>query len=412
MHIHHSKAFTACALALAGMASTMQAQAQTQAQGISDEVVKIGVMTDMASLYSDFSGKGSVEAVKMAVEDFGGKVLGKPIEVLAADHQNKTDVASAKAREWFDSNKVDVIVDLVSSGTALAVNEVGRQKGRVVIVTAAYTSLLTQQQCAPYTIHYQANTTALTSTPRRLVKQGADSWYFVTADYTFGHTMEREASDAIKAGGGKVVGSSRHPLNAADFSSFLLQAQSSGAKFIGLANAGGDTINAIKAANEFGLTRGGKQSLVAMKIYETDINGLSLPVTQGLYTTASFYWDRDAASREWAERFFKRVGKMPTEVHAADYSATTNYLNAVAAAGSDDAKAVVEKLRATPVNDFFARNGKVRADGMLVKDLYVVQVKKPAESKRAWDLFNVVATIPGDEAFAPLQGSRCPLVKP
>jgi branched-chain amino acid transport system substrate-binding protein len=408
MKIDALKPLSACALALAGLAPC----AHAQTRGISDDVVKIGVMTDMASLYSDFSGKGSVEAVKMAVEDFGGKVLGKPIEVVTADHQNKTDVASAKAREWFDSSKVDIIVDLVSSGAALAVNEVGRQKGRIVIVTAAYTSLLTQDQCAPYTIHYQANTTALTSTPKMLVKRGADSWYFLTADYTFGHTMEREATEAIKAGGGKVVGSSKHPLNASDFASFLLQAQSSGAKFIGLANAGGDTINAIKAANEFGLTRGGKQSLVAMKIFETDVNGMGLPVAQGLYTTASFYWDRDAASREWAQRFFKRVGKMPTEIHAADYSATTNYLKAVAATGTDDAKAVVGRLRATPINDFYASNGRLRTDGMLVKDLYVVQVKKPADSKRAWDLFSVVSTIPGDQAFAPLQGSRCPLVKP
>ena len=408
MKIDAPSRLAACALALAGVAPCLHAQTP----GLSDDVVRIGVMTDMASLYSDFSGKGSVEAVKMAVEDFGGKVLGKPVEVVVADHQNKTDVASAKAREWFDSRKVDAIVGLVSSGTALAVNEVGRQKGRVVIVTAAYTSLLTQEQCAPYTIHYQVNTTALTSTPRMLVKRGADSWYFLTADYTFGHTMEREASEAIKAGGGKVVGSARHPLNTSDFSSFLLQAQASGAKLIGLANAGGDTINAIKSANEFGLTRGGKQSLVAMKIYETDVNGMGLPVAQGLYTTASFYWDRDDASREWAERFFKRAGKMPTEVHAADYSATTNYLKAVAAAGTDDAKSVVDKLRATPISDFYARNARVRADGMLVKDLYVVQVKKPTESKRAWDVFNVVSTIPGDEAFAPLQGSRCPLLKP
>lgn len=400
--------FKNCLVGLACMASLA---AVAQPGTISDGVVRIGVLTDMASLYSDFSGKGSVEAVKMAVEDFGGKVMGKPVEVTVADHQNKPDLAVSKAREWFDAGKVDVIVDLVSSGVALAVAEVGREKHRPVIVTAAYSSRLTNEACSPYTIHYQADTTALANTPRVLASQGADSWYFITADYTFGHTMERDASEAIKAGGGKVLGSVRHPLNTLDFSSFLLQAQASGAKFVGLANAGGDTVNAIKAANEFGLTRNGKQSLVAMKIFETDVNGMGLPIAQGLYTTASFYWDRDAASRAWAERFFKRVGKMPTEIHAADYSATTQYLKAVAAAGSDDANAVLEKMRTTPVNDLYATNGRIRADGRLIKDLYLVQVKTPAESKRPWDYLTVRGTIPGEQAFLPASKSSCALLK-
>lgn len=398
-------------LAIAGTALlTAHSGAQTQA-AISDSVVKIGVLTDMASLYSDFSGKGSVEAAKMAVEDFGGKVLGARIEVVSADHQNKPDIASAKSREWFDSDKVDVIVDVVSSAAALAVSEVGKQKGKMVIVTGAYTARLTGDACAPYTIHYQADTTALATTPKALVKQGADSWFFLTADYAFGQTMERDASEAIKAGGGKIVGSTKHPLNATDFSSFMMQAQASKAKFIGLANAGGDTIASIKAANEFGLTRGGKQTLAAMKVFESDVHAMGLPVAQGLFTTASFYWDRDAASRAWAEKFFKRVGAMPSEVHAANYSATLAYLKAVTAAASDEPQAVITKLRALPVNDIYATNGRVREDGRFIKDLYLVQVKTPAESKRTWDYFTVKATIPGDQAFLPLEKSACPLVK-
>lgn len=384
------------------------AQAQT---GISDDVVRLGVLTDMASLYSDFSGKGSVEAVKMAVEDFGGKVLGKPIEVVSADHQNKPDIAAAKAREWFDVNKVDAILNVVSSGTAMSVSEVGRQKSKMVLVTGAYTSRLTNEGCTPYTVHYQIDTNALTNTPKALVEQGADSWYFLTADYVFGQTMERDASDAIRSGGGKVLGSVKHPLNTLDFSSFLLQAQSSAAKFIGLANAGGDTIASIKAANDFGLTRGGKQSLVAMALFLSDVHALGLPVSQGIYTTASFYWDRDAESRAWSERFFKRMNKMPSEVQAADYSGALTYLKAVAAAGTDDPKAVLAKLRELPVNDIFASNGRVREDGRLVKDIYLVQVKTPGESKRTWDYFNVRATIPGAQAFPPIEKSTCPLLK-
>jgi branched-chain amino acid transport system substrate-binding protein len=384
------------------------AQAQS---GLSDDVVRLGVLTDMGSLYSDFSGKGSVEAVKMAVEDFGGKVLGKTIEVVSADHQNKADIAASKAREWFDTGKVDAIFNVVSSGTAMAVSEVGRQKAKPVMVTGAYTSRLTNEGCSPYTIHYQIDTTALTNTPKALVKQGADSWYFLTADYVFGHTMERDATEAIKAGGGKVLGSVKHPLNAHDFSSFLLQAQASGAKFVGLANAGGDTIAAIKGANEFGLTRGGKQSLVAMALFLNDVHALGLPVAQNIFTTASFYWDRNAETRAWSERFYKRMGKMPSEVQAGDYSGALTYLKAVAAAGTDDTKVVMEKLRSLPVNDVFATNGRIREDGRFIKDVYLVQVKTPAESKRPWDYFNIRATIPGTQAFTPLDKSSCALIK-
>lgn len=387
------------------------AAAPVHAQQISGDVVKIGVLTDMGSLYSDFSGKGSLEAVRMAVEDFGGKVLGKPIEIVSADHQNKPDIAAAKAREWYDTGNVDVIVDVVSSGAALAVSEVGRQKEKLVLISGAYTSRLTNEQCAPYTVHYQIDTTALTSTPKALVKLGADSWYFVTADYAFGQNMERDATAAINAGGGKVLGSVKHPLNSSDFSSFMVQAQASGAKYVGLANAGGDTVASIKAANDFGLTRGGKQSVVAMALFLSDVHAIGLPVAKDIYTTASFYWDRDDASRAWSERFFKRMGKMPSEVQAADYSATLSYLKAVAAAGTDASKPVLDKLRELPVNDFFATNGRVREDGRFIKDIYLVQVKKPAESKRTWDYFWVRGTIPGQEAFLPLDKSGCALVK-
>lgn len=395
-------------IAWAALALTSTAFAQT---GASDNVVRIGLLTDMASLYSDFSGKGSVEAVKMAVEDFGGQVLGKPIELVSADHQNKPDIAGTKAREWFDANKVDIVVGGVSSGTALAISEVGRQKNKLVMITQAYTSRLTNEACAPYTIHYQVDTNALTNTPRALVRQGADSWYFLTADYVFGQTMQADATAAIQAGGGKVLGAVKHPLNSPDFSSYLLQAQASKAKYIGLANAGGDTIASIKAARDFGLTKDGKQNLVAMALFLSDIHALGLPVAQNIYTTASFYWDRDEKSRAWSERFFKRVGKMPSEVHAADYSGATAYLKAVAAAGTDETKAVRAKLGELPVDDLFASGGRIREDGRLVKDVYLVQVKTPAESKRTWDYLNVRATIPGSEAFPPIEKGACALAK-
>lgn len=398
------KSSSVACVAIACVSGSVHAQ-------LSGDVVKIGVLTDMGSLYSDFSGKGSVEAVKMAVEDFGGKVLGKPIEVVSADHQNKADIAATKAREWYDTGNVDVIVDVVSSGAALAVSDVGRQKGKLVLVSGAYTSRLTNEQCSPYTVHYQSDTAALTNTPKALVKLGADSWYFVTADYAFGQNMERDATAAIVAGGGRVVGSVKHPLNSSDFSSFMVQAQSSGAKYIGLANAGGDTVASIKAANDFGLTRNGKQSVVAMALFLSDVHSIGLAVAKDIYTTASFYWDRDEASRTWSERFFKRMKKMPSEVQAADYSATMTYLKAVAAAGTDDAGSVIGKMREMPVNDFFATNGRVREDGRLIKDIYLVQVKKPGESTRTWDYFWVRATIPGSEAFLPLAKSACALLK-
>lgn len=400
-------AIASAAVLCAGLSPTL-----IGAQGaVSDGLVRIGVLTDLSGLYSDFAGKGSVEAVRMAVEDFGGRVLGMPIEVVSADHQNKADVASAKAREWYDTGKVDVITNVVSSSTAIAVSGIARQKSRPVIVSGAYTSRLSNEDCSPFTVHYQIDTTALTNTPKAIVKMDPGSWYFLTADYVFGHTMERDARASIEAGGGKVVGSVKHPLAATDFSSFLLQAQASKARFIGLANAGGDTISSIRSAKEFGLTTSGKQQLVAMALFLNDVHALTLPVAQGIYTTASFYWDRDPASRAWSEKFFKRMGKMPSEVQAADYSAAMSYLRAVAAAGTDEPVAVMAQLRKATINDFFASNGRIREDGRFVKVIYLVQVKTPAESKRPWDYFHVRATIPGADAFLPLAKSSCSLVK-
>ncbi|KQR77160.1 ABC transporter permease [Burkholderia sp. Leaf177] len=377
---------------------------------ISDDVVRIGVLTDLTGLYSDFSGKGSVEAVRMAVEDFGGTVAGKKIDVVYADHQNKADVASSKAREWFDQGHVDMITDLVGSSPSLAVVEIGRQKQRVVMVTGAYSSRLTNDACSPYTVHYQIDTVALASTPKLLVKRGGDSWFFITADSAFGKAMEKDATAVIVGNKGKVLGSAKHPFNASDFSSFMLQAQASGAKMIALADAGGDMINAVKAANEFGVTRSGKQSVVAMAFLLTDVHSLGLPLAQNLYTIEGFYWDANAETRKFSERFFKRMNKMPTAIQAAGYSATLTYLKAVKATGTDDSAIVMKQMKSAPVNDIYAHNGTIREDGRLLKDLYLVQVKTPAESKKPWDYYNIRATVPAADAFQPLSSSTCPMI--
>jgi branched-chain amino acid transport system substrate-binding protein len=386
------------------------AGAAAQKPGISDDVVRIGVLTDLSGIYSDFAGQGSIEAVKLAVEDMGGTVAGKKIEVISADHQNKADVGASKAREWFDAQKVDMITDLVGSAPSLAVVEVARQKQRVVMVSGAYSSRLTNDACSPYTVHHQIDTVALTGTPRLLVKQGADSWFFLTADYAFGQAMEKDATEVIKAAGGKVVGGVKHPFNASDFSAFLLSAQASGAKMIALANAGGDMVNAVKAARELGVGSDGKQSIVAMAFLLTDVHALGLQRAQGLYTVEGFYWDRNDETRKFGARFFQRMKKMPTSIQAAAYSAALTYLKAVNATGTDNADAVMKQMKSTPINDIYATNGTIRADGRLMKDVYLVQVKKPAESVKPWDYYNVRATIPAAEAFQPLSKSGCPMV--
>lgn len=380
------------------------------AQQFSGDAVKIGVLTDLSGVYADFGGQGAVEAARMAVQDFGGKVNGKAIEVIAADHQNKADVAASKAREWFDTQGVDLITESLNSSVALAVSKVATEKKKLQIVTGAATSRLTNEDCGPYTIHYVYDTYALAKgTGSAVVKAGGESWFFLTADYAFGHSLEKDTSEVVKAAGGKVVGAVRHPLSASDFSSFLLQAQSSGAKVVGLANAGADTVNSIKAAYDFGLTK--KQTLAGLLTLISDVHGLGLEQAQGLYTTEAWYWDQNEETRAFGKKFMERVKKQPNSVQAGVYSAVTNYLKAVQAAGTDDSDAVSKQLRSMPINDMFTKNGRIREDGLHVHDMYLFQVKTPAESKQPWDYYKTVATIPAAEAFQPLSASRCPLVK-
>ena len=386
--------------------SSPAAQAQ-----VSDDVVKIGVLTDMNGPASTPTGQGSVTAAQMAVDDFGGKVLGKPIKVIGADHQNKADIASTKAREWFDTEKVDMITGLLNSACALAVQKVGAEKKRITINTGAGSTDLTNKDCTPYGIHYVYDNYALANvTGNAVVGSGGNSWFFITADYAFGHSLEKNAAEFVKTHGGKVLGSVRHPLSSADFSSYLLQAQNSGAKVIGLANAGGDFTNAVKQAREFGVAQKG-QRLVGLLVFDTDIKSLGLPVAQGMQFASGFYWDRDKATRDFSNRFYKKHKAMPTMDQAGAYSATMNYLKAIKAAGTDDPDAVMAKLKSMDISDFFAVHGKIRVDGRMVHDMYLMEVKKPAESKGEWDLLKIVKTIPGDQAFMPLSKSVCPLVK-
>ncbi|HEX9849551.1 ABC transporter substrate-binding protein [Candidatus Deferrimicrobium sp.] len=378
---------------------------------VSDGVVKIGVLTDMSGTYSDLAGPGSLIAVQMAVADFIAKE--KPdfkIEVISADHQNKGDIAAIKAREWIDTEKVDVIVDLVTTSTALAVMKVAKEKDRITLVSGAASTPITNEQCTDTNVHWTYDTYALAvGTGKAVVKQGGKTWFFLTADYAFGKSLEKDTSDVVLEEGGKVLGHVLHPFPAQDFSSFLLQAQSSGAQVIGLANAGNDTINAIKQAAEFGITP--KQSLAGLLMFISDVHSLGLKATQGMYLTTGFYWDRDAETRAWSKRFFEKKNRQPTMVQAGDYSAVYHYLKAIKAAGTDDTKGVIAKMKATPINDFFAKNGKIRVDGRMVHDMYLAQVKKPAESKYPWDYYHIRQVIPADQAFLPLSKSKCPLVK-
>ncbi len=387
------------------------AAAQTAQPGaVSDEVVKIGVLTDMSGLYSDIGGQGSVEAARMAVQDFGGKVLGRNIEVVFADHQNKADIAAQKAREWFDTQGVDMVTDLLNSSAALATAKVAAEKKRILIDTGAGSMRLTNEDCNPYTVHYVYDTYALANgTANAIVKQGGKSWFFITADYAFGQSLEQDTANAVKAAGGEVKGAVRHPLSAADFSSFLLQAQASKAQIIGLANAGGDLINAVKAANEFGLTK--NQTLAGLLVFISDVHSLGLNVAQGMLLTDGWYWDLNEESRQFGQRFFEQLKKMPGMNQAGVYSAVLTYLKAVQAAGTDHADAVMAAMKKMKINDLFTRNGYIREDGRMVHDMYLMQVKKPSESKHLWDYFIVKAVIPGEEAFQPLAQSRCPLVK-
>jgi branched-chain amino acid transport system substrate-binding protein len=401
------KRLTAITIVLA-LACEFSAGAQEK---VSDGVVKIGMIEDMSSIYADITGVGAVTAAKMAVEDFGATVLGKPIEVVSADHQNKPDIASATAREWFDSQHVDALMDVAASATALAVIEVAKTKNKIVVLNGPGAARITNEACTPVSIHYTYDNYALShGTGAAMVKAGYDTWFFLTADYAFGHDLEQNTSAVVKASGGQVLGGVRVPLNNPDFSSALLQAQSSKAKVVGLANAGADTTNAVKQAAEFGIVRGG-QKLAGLLVFINDINTLGLEVAQGMLLTNAFYWDRNEESRAWSQRYFQRMNRMPNMAQAGIYSATTHYLKAVQAAGTDDTKAVMEKMRSAPINDFFVKDGKIREDGRMVHAMYLYEVKKPSESQRAWDYYKPVATIPPEQAFQPLSESKCPLVK-
>ena len=377
---------------------------------ISDGIVKIGMLTDMSGVYADIVGPGAVIAANMAIADFGGKVLGKPIELVVADHQNKADLTAAKAREWFDTQKVDMLADVAATAPALAALEVAKQKNKIALFPSAASSRLSNENCSAISVHWTYDTYALAAgTGRGVVKTGGDTWFFLTADYAFGTNLEKDTTDVIKAEGGKVIGAVRHPLNASDFSSFLLQAQASKAKVVGLANAGGDMINSIKAANEFGITK--TQKLAALLVFINDIHSLGLPVAQGMLLTEAFYWDTNEQTRQWSRRFFEKHKRMPNMAQAGIYSGITHYLKAVQAAGTDETTAVMAQMKAMPVNDFMTKNGKIREDGRLIRDMYVYEVKKPSESNYPWDYYRLKATIPAEQAFLPLARSSCPLIK-
>lgn len=396
---------TALALAAIATLAIMPAQAQ-----ISGEVIKIGFITDLSGVYSDVDGNGGAEAIRMAIADMGGAINGKKIQLVVADHQNKPDIAASKAREWFDQQGVDLLIGGTNSGASLAMAKVAAEKKKVFIAIGSGTAQLTNEQCTPYTVHYAYDTVALArGTGAAMLKQGGKSWYFLTADYAFGQSLEKDTADVVKAGGGTVVGSVKHPLSASDFSSFLLQAQSSKAQVLGMANAGGDLINAVKAANEFGLTK--KMKVAGLLVFINDVHTLGLNTTQGMYLTDGWYWDHTPESRAWAKRYFAKMKKQPSMLQAGDYSATMQFLNAVKALGTDNADKVMAHLKATPINDMFAKNGTIRPDGRMVHDMFLMQVKTPKESKGAWDYYKVVATIPGDQAYTKKAETKCALWK-
>jgi branched-chain amino acid transport system substrate-binding protein len=377
---------------------------------VSDDVVKIGVIVDAGGVYADNGGMGVVRAVELAVKDFGGKAQGKPIQVVSADYQNKVEVAASRARQWYDADKVDLIIESTDSAAAIAMQKLAADKKKPIIFAGSATTALTNKDCSAYGIHWVYDTYSLaTGTARAVMQEGGSSWYFITADYAFGHSLERDTTAVVNAMGGKVLGTSKHPLNTLDFSSFLLQAQSSKAKVVGLANAGKDTQNAIRQAAEFGITK--NQTLATLLVFDTDIKGLGLGPAQGMLFTTGFYWDATPETREFSKRFYEVHKAMPTMIHAGAYSAAMHYLKAIDAKKTDEADAVLKQMRDTPVNDFFAKAGKVREDGRMVHDMYLAEVKKPAESKSEWDMVKIKRTIPGDEAFQPLSASACPLVK-
>lgn len=396
------------ATVIAALALAYPATAQTDAGGgISDRIVKIGILNDHSGIYADFGGLHSVEAARMAVEDFGGEVNGARIEVIAADHQNRPDVGANIARQWYDVDRVDAIMEITTSSVALAVQGIAKDLGKISIVTGAATTELTGAQCSPTGFHWAYDTHALAvGTGGALVANGGDTWYFLTADYAFGYSLEQQVSKLVTESGGRVLGSARHPHMTTDYASFLLQAQASGAKVVGLANAGLDTSNAVKQASEFGIAQGG-QRLAALLFTLSEVHGLGLPAAQGLTLTESFYWDRDDESRAFAERFFARTKRMPNMIMAGTYSAVLQYLKAVKEAGTDEGKVVAAKLRDMPVEDVFARGGHVQKNGRMVSDVYLMEVKAPEASTKPWDYLKVLATVPGNEAYLSVEESGC-----
>jgi branched-chain amino acid transport system substrate-binding protein len=394
---------------IVGFAATLALSAAAEAQIEKD--VKIGVLTDMSSLYADLGGPGSVVAAKMAVADFGGTLDGRKIAVVSADHQNKPDIGAAIARKWFDADGVDMITDLTTSSVALAVQEIARAKNKVILITGAASSDLTGKACAPTSVHWEYDTTALANgTGGAVVRAGGKTWFFITVDYAFGHALQNDTAAVVKANGGTVLGSVNVPINNADFSSYLLQAQASKAEIIGLANAGSDTINSIKQAAEFGIVKGG-QKLAGLLLFVTDVHSLGLPIAQGLELTEAYYWDQDDQTRAFAKKFFAETQKQPTMVQAGVYSAVTQWLDAVKTAGTLDDPAVIKQMKSKPIDDFLIRHGQIHDDGSLIHDMYLYEVKKPSESKGAWDLYKRVATIPGAEAFKRPHGNQCKLVQ-
>lgn len=389
------------------VSSLIASAAQAQ---VSDDEVRIGYLADMSGTYRDLSGPGGLEALNMAVEDFGGQVNGKKIVVFSADDLNKPDVGANTVRQWVDERNVDMVTGMVASSVVLAASKVVEQAGKLALISGAAASSLTNEFCSPNHIHWTYDSFALANgTAKAVLASGGKNWFILTADYAFGHAMESDITKVVEADGGKVVGKVRHPFPSSDFSSYILQAQGSGADVIAFANAGSDTVNSLMTASQFGIAQSG-QKLAGMVVFLNDIHAMGLEVTQGLMLTTGWYWDMNDDSRAWAQRYFKRTGKMPGMVPAGIYSATMNYLSAVKASGSDDAQAVRAQMVATPVNDMFTRNGTIRADGRMVHDMYLVQVKTPAESKGEWDLYKIVRTIPGEEAYRPLAESKCKLL--
>ena len=390
-------------------AAALCAFGTAQAQ-VSGDTIKIGFITDMSGVYSDIDGQGGAEAIKMAIADAGVVIAGKKIEFVSADHQNKADIAASKAREWFDQQGVDLLIGGTNSSANLAMAKIAADKKKIFMVVGAGSSRLTNEECSPYTVHYAYDTVALArGTGSTIVKQGGKNWYFLTADYAFGHSLEKDTTEVVTKSGGKVIGNVRHPFPGTDFSSFLMQASSSGAQILGLANAGGDAINSIKAANEFGVSK--KMKLAGLLIFINDIHSLGLNATQGMFLTDGWYWDLNDQTRAWSKRYFSKMKKEPSMLQAGDYSAAAQYLAAVKAVGTDDADKVMAKLKSTTISDMFTKKGVIRPDGRMVHDMYLMEVKKPSESKYPWDYYKVAATIPGEQAYMSKAESKCALWK-